>query len=55
MTDGRTMMAAIRPLSEANLAHDNNIVIYTVAFGPDADATVLQQIASITTELLLCI
>jgi uncharacterized protein YegL len=47
LTDGQSNSGA-DPITAANTARDNNIKIYTIGFGGDADAATLQQIASIT-------
>jgi hypothetical protein len=56
LTDGKETMGGnitkdgevSSPILEAERAADEGIVIYTIGFGPDADAATLQQIADIT-------
>ncbi len=50
LTDGHNTVAGADALarSEAGRAKANNITIYTIGLGPDADATLLQEIAATT-------
>jgi hypothetical protein len=47
LSDGQSNSGA-DPITAANTAADNNIKIYTIGFGSDADLATLQSIASIT-------
>jgi uncharacterized protein YegL len=47
LSDGQNNAGA-NPITAANNAADNNVKIYTIGFGSDADTAMLQQIASIT-------